>query len=145
MEDKFEDFKIRTFEFWDLYLHKNQFPYLGRCYAWAKRPEARKVSDMNPAETKELFEVVLPAWEKALKIVSNPDWTNAACLGNTSPHLHWHFIPRYNSPRQFDGFEFIDPNPKGNYAPYPKKELPTGLLMHIKTELTNNIPRPRKI
>jgi len=32
-EIDYEQLKIKTYDFWDLYLHVSQFPYLGRCYA----------------------------------------------------------------------------------------------------------------
>ena len=34
---------------------------------------------------------------RALRSVFRPDHMNYECLGNTSPHLHWHIIPRYRS------------------------------------------------
>jgi len=49
MEDEFERFKIREYNLWDLYMHENQYPYIGRCYAWAKR-DADSVVDMNKQE-----------------------------------------------------------------------------------------------
>jgi len=33
-------FKIKTYDYWDLFLHKNQFSYIGRCYAAAIREDA---------------------------------------------------------------------------------------------------------
>lgn len=145
MKDKFEDFKIRTFDLWDLYLHENQYPYLGRVYAWSRRLEAVGIRDMRSEERNELFDKVLPAWQKAMKIFTNPDGDNVLCLGNTERHLHWHFIPRYNEPRQFGGIEFVDPNPNGNYAPYSKKPLSKETLMSIKREIANNMPRIRVV
>ena len=52
MQSEFEPFKIKTYTLWDLYLHKNQFPYLGRAYAWAQRENAQKISEMNKNERK---------------------------------------------------------------------------------------------
>jgi diadenosine tetraphosphate (Ap4A) HIT family hydrolase len=36
----------------------------------------------------------------ALRAVLQPDHLNYECLGNQTPHLHWHLFPRYlNDPR----------------------------------------------
>ncbi len=99
----FEKLKIKVYDMWDLYLHVNQFPYLGRSYAWAKRENATDVSEMSSSERDELFDKVLPEWERSVKGIFNHDLTNVACLCNTARHLHWHFIPRYRSPRTRGG------------------------------------------
>jgi diadenosine tetraphosphate (Ap4A) HIT family hydrolase len=31
----------------------------------------------------------------AIRSALNPDHMNYECLGNSSPHLHWHIVPRY--------------------------------------------------
>lgn len=31
----------------------------------------------------------------ALRAVLRPDHLNVECLGNQTPHLHWHLVPRY--------------------------------------------------
>ena len=139
MTEDFEKFKIKTYGFWDLYLHINQSPYLGRAYAWARRENADHLSDMNKEERDELFEKVFPAWETAVKSLFQHDRSNLAILGNEAPHLHAHFIPRYSTPRIYKGIEFADPNPKGNYAPYEKKKLDLELLLEIKDKLKERI------
>ena len=36
----------------------------------------------------------------AIRHAFNPDHLNYECLGNSTPHLHWHIVPRYkNDPR----------------------------------------------
>lgn len=54
----YERFKIKVYQFWELFLHERQFPYLGRCYAWAKRGDAQKFTDMSPEEGEELITIV---------------------------------------------------------------------------------------
>lgn len=132
MSEEFERFKLKSYKFWDLYLDKAQFPYLGRCYAAAKRPEADVIGDMTKDERDELFNSVFPEWESVVKALFSLDRPNLAILGNTWNHLHVHLIPRYNSKRIFEGIEFIDPNPKGNYAPYPKRDLDEKVLLKIR-------------
>jgi len=135
----YEHFKIKVYDNWELFLHTNQYPYLGRCYAWAIRPDANKVTDMDKTETDELFNIIVPEWDRAVSELFDHDWPNVSYLGNTSPHLHWHLIPRYHTPRKFYDTDFIDPNPTGNYAPYPKKPLPEEVLMQIKRDIKSKI------
>ncbi|MGZ8256480.1 MAG: HIT family protein [Gallionella sp.] len=39
--------------------------------------------------------------EQALRDILHPDKINLASLGNMTPHLHWHVIPRYQNDRHF--------------------------------------------
>ncbi len=112
-----DQFKIREYQFWDLYLHEQQYPYIGRCYAWALRDDALRPTDMNVPERNELFDTIVPAWESAITKLFRMDWPNIAILGNTTAHLHAHLIPRYNYPVSFRGIAFVDPQPKN--APWP--------------------------
>ncbi len=135
MSQDYSHLKIKSYDLWDLFLHEKQFPYIGRCYAWAIRDGAVKVTDMNAPERGELFSKIIPAWNNAVAELFKHDWPNVAILGNEAPHLHAHLIPRYRSPRNFYGIEFIDPNPKGNYSPYPKKKIDLEILLQIKEEM----------
>ncbi|MDO8467567.1 MAG: hypothetical protein Q7S56_01300 [Nanoarchaeota archaeon] len=136
-DQKFDKFILRHFNNWELYLHEAQFPYLGRTYAWAKREDADLITQMTSEETSELFTSVIPLWDSAMQefLGENYSRPNVAILGNTTPHLHAHLIPRLTKPINKFGIEFIDPNPKGNYAPYEKRKLSEELLMEIKDTL----------
>jgi len=138
-EDPYERFKIKVYDNWGLFLHINQYPYIGRCYAACNREEANHLSDMLKVEREEMFDLVVPEWESAVKELYRHDRTNIASLGNTWNHLHWHLIPRYNSPRDVHGVLFEDPNPKGNYAPYPKKKLAEETLMEIVEDFKSRL------
>jgi diadenosine tetraphosphate (Ap4A) HIT family hydrolase len=39
--------------------------------------------------------------ERALRAVMQPHKINVASLGNLTPHLHWHVIPRYEDDPHF--------------------------------------------
>ena len=39
--------------------------------------------------------------EESLREVLQPDKINLASLGNLTPHLHWHVIPRYRQDKHF--------------------------------------------
>ncbi|MEK9939936.1 MAG: HIT domain-containing protein, partial [Methylotenera sp.] len=41
------------------------------------------------------------AVELALREMFNPDKINLASLGNKTPHLHWHVIPRFEHDKHF--------------------------------------------
>ncbi len=135
----YNQFKIKEYQYWDLFLDQNQYLYVGRCYAWAKRVEADMVTDMNQEEREELFEEIIPTWKKAVESLYGAIRPNVAILGNLTPHLHAHLIPRFQTPKTIHGIEFIDPNPKGNYAPYPKKELPLEIVLKIKEEIQSKL------
>ncbi len=135
----YEQFKIKRFDLWDLYLHKTQFPYLGRCYASAIREDAGLVTDMVPAESEELFSIVVPEWHKAVSKLFGESRPNVAILGNEWPHLHAHLIPRFQDTKHFYEIDFIDPNPKGNYSPYPKRKMSLDLLLRIKEDIQRAI------
>jgi len=135
----FEPYRIKTYDNWDLFLYTHQHPLIGRCYAWAKRPEADEITDMTDAERQELFSKVLPEWNSAIKELFNHDRPNAACLGNNSPHLHWHMIPRYNTPREFYGIKFEDTAPNRNYVHVKKSRLRNDLDLQIVKDIRSKI------
>ncbi len=135
----YDQFKIKEYDFWDLFLHQNQYPYLGRCYAWAKREDADQITVIKSGELVELFGDIIPAWNRAVCQSFQHDWPNLVILGNETPHLHAHLIPRYNTPREFQGITFIDPNPTGNYAPYPKQKLELDILLHIRDSIKEKL------
>jgi len=132
---EYEQFILKKFDSWTLFLHRAQYPYLGRSYAWSNRDEANIVENMNSSEREELFNLVLPEWGNAVNKLSPYDRTNLSCFGNTPPHLHWHLIPRSNNPRIWNGLTFDDPNPRGNYVPHPKRKFSLDLLLEIKEEM----------
>lgn len=145
MSDKFAKLGIERYAYFDLFLHMNQFPFVGRCYAWALREDAEKVTNMRKEEVDELFGVIIPDWSSAIYTLYNQSRDNVAIFGNGTSHLHAHFIPRYDSPIRVHGIEFVDPNPNGNYSPYPKKEVPENLLLEIRDDIKRTMEINRLI
>ena len=129
--DPFAHLFLKEYDQWELFLHEQQYPYIGRCYAWSKNDDKRPCTYMSSDEREELFRIVLPDWEVACNLNFKHDWTNIASLGNTMPRLHWHFIPRYYQPVPFEGIEFIDKNPTGNYSPYEKKAVDPAVVQKV--------------
>lgn len=60
----------------------------------------KEMTDLPPEERFHLMEVVF-AVERAIRRALSPDKVNLASLGNLTPHLHWHVIPRFCSDRHF--------------------------------------------
>ena len=61
---------------------------------------AREMADLDPAEREALMAVVFGV-EAAVRDTMQPDKMNLASLGNMTPHVHWHVIPRYRDDRHF--------------------------------------------
>jgi diadenosine tetraphosphate (Ap4A) HIT family hydrolase len=67
------------------------YPGLVRVIANA---HAREVTDLAAADRRRLLEVVF-AVESAQRESLAPHKVNLASLGNVTPHVHWHVIPRF--------------------------------------------------
>lgn len=87
---------------------------LGTCVVALKRDE-KELSGLTRGEWLDLDQIVKKL-ESAVKKAFNATMFNWGCLMNSSyldeppsPHLHWHFIPRYKNPVKFRGKTFEDP------------------------------------
>lgn len=60
----------------------------------------RENTDLPPEQRRRLLEVVLLV-EEAVREVVRPHKVNLASLGNVTPHVHWHVIPRWEDDRCF--------------------------------------------
>ena len=60
----------------------------------------KEMSELAPADRQALNEAVLQV-ELALREVLAPGKINLASLGNMTPHLHWHVIPRFADDAHF--------------------------------------------
>lgn len=135
----YEHFKVKVYNSWDLFLHKHQFPYIGRCYAYAKRQDAKTIRNMSKVERDELYDTILPEWETAVNVLFSPFRTNTTSLGNTHNHLAMHLIPRYKKPVELFGISFVDPDYLRNFSPYPKMNIPLETLMYIKDAIKSKL------
>lgn len=87
---------------------------LGTCVVALKRAEI-ELSGLNMDEWYDLSRIVKNL-ESSVKRAFQATMFNWGCLMNSSyvydpptPHLHWHFIPRYQSPVNFMNKIFSDP------------------------------------
>ncbi|MGL4766806.1 MAG: HIT family protein [Formosimonas sp.] len=53
-----------------------------------------EMTDLSPAQHSQLMKTVCVV-EEVLRQVLQPTKVNLASLGNMTPHLHWHVIPRF--------------------------------------------------
>jgi diadenosine tetraphosphate (Ap4A) HIT family hydrolase len=93
----------------------------------ALKRDKRTLSGLKCEEWEDLVQL-LEEWKKQCK----PHLTPPSLLGmpdehfyledTLEPHLHWHFIPRYNHPVEFAGHKFEDPH-FGYMRPRPPKEI----------------------
>ena len=75
--------------------------YPGFCRVILKR-HAREMTDLDEGERAELMAVVF-AVERAVRESMQPHKMNIASLGNMTPHVHWHVIPRFADDRHYPG------------------------------------------
>ena len=61
---------------------------------------AREMGDLSRQEREALMDVVF-AVEGAVRETMRPDKMNLASLGNMTPHVHWHVVPRFHDDRHF--------------------------------------------
>jgi diadenosine tetraphosphate (Ap4A) HIT family hydrolase len=60
----------------------------------------REMSDLAAEAQQRLMQTVF-ALERAQRAVLAPEKVNLASLGNVTPHLHWHVIPRFADDSHF--------------------------------------------
>ena len=102
---------------WAIVLHRRQ-TYLGRCLVYLRTRPLEDPLLLSPAERAELWEEVLPRLAAALARAFAPDRLNYSELGNRVSQVHWHVVPRYESPpeREFAGHRFVDLRPGRSYG-----------------------------
>ncbi len=60
----------------------------------------KEMSDLPPPQRAHMMKTVFGV-ETAIREVIKPDKINLASLGNKTPHLHWHVIPRFENDKHF--------------------------------------------
>ncbi len=75
----------------------------------------KEMTDLAPPDRARMMKVVFSV-ETAMREVMQPDKINLASLGNKTPHLHWHVIPRFENDKHFPnshwGAALRDDSPK---------------------------------
>ena len=60
----------------------------------------KEMTDLPPQNRARMMKVVFSV-ETAMREVIQPDKINLASLGNKTPHMHWHIIPRFEDDKHF--------------------------------------------
>ncbi len=93
----------------------------------------KEMTDLVPNERARMMKTVF-AVEQALRDIFQPDKINLASLGNKTPHLHWHVIPRFEHDKHF---------PNSHWAEALREENPLPLdensINMLKQKVTENI------
>lgn len=103
----YKDGFLKEYEHWVLEVSFRQHT-LGCFIIFAKR-KVQRISELKPDELAELA-LVMKKIETILSSIPEfqPDRFNYLQLGNGLNHLHFHGIPRYQTPRKFGNREWID-------------------------------------
>ncbi|HNV88801.1 MAG TPA: HIT family protein [Methylotenera sp.] len=98
----------------------------------------KEMSDLPPPERERLMKTVF-AVETAMREVLQPDKINLASLGNKTPHIHWHIVPRFSDDRHFPNSHWGEPARQSNIhalSGASKKLLQDKIKMHAECALS---------
>ncbi len=68
----------------------------------------KEMTDLAPASRSIIMRIVF-AVEAAIREVLKPDKVNLASLGNMTPHVHWHVVPRFKEDKHFPQSHWAQP------------------------------------
>jgi diadenosine tetraphosphate (Ap4A) HIT family hydrolase len=143
-DQNYGDLIVET-EHWYILLAPDQ-KNLGTCVIALKRYEG-DLGKLNDEEWIE-FSKIVDSLQKALKKSFNSVMFNWGCLMNSSylnnppdPHVHWHFIPRYDQKIEFE--ELIFEDPCFGFSTMKSKErvrkIPKNVRIKIIGRIKNNL------
>lgn len=93
----------------------------------------KEMTDLPPHERARMMKMVF-AVELAIREIFNPDKINLASLGNKTPHLHWHVIPRFEDDKHFPNSHWGEVMREGSFAPLDEKNI-NDLAQRISTHI----------
>lgn len=93
------------------------------------KAHVKEMTDLTPADRAKTMNVVF-AVETAIREVIQPDKVNLASLGNKTPHVHWHVIPRFENDKHFPNSHWGEATQTGNPPP-----LSLAILSQLKTKI----------
>ena len=93
----------------------------------------KEMTDLAPADRAKTMKVGF-AVETAIREVIQPDKINLASLGNKTPHVHWHIIPRFATDKHFPNSHWGEATQAGQTP-----EFSLAKLAELKTKLTQLI------
>ena len=98
----------------------------------------KEMTDLPPPQRARMMKTVF-AVELALREIFNPDKINLASLGNKTPHIHWHVIPRFENDKHFPNSHWSEALREGTPAKLDaqtKKILQEKIAAHIQCALS---------
>ena len=104
--------------------------YPGFCRVILNR-HVREMTDLDTATRERLMRVVYAA-EQALRELMQPAKINLASLGNITPHLHWHVIPRFADDKHFPGSVWSEARRPGVARPLDRDALRRSLRKELQ-------------
>jgi len=131
------EYPIGNYKYWRTKVFFNQ-EYLGRCIVSCKREDATDLTDATLEEREELF-LILTQLKRAIKKSFDNDWINYSFLGNSYRHLHCHVVPRYQSPREFEGMTFVDKRWGRNWLLNESFETSAKILEAVRKKIQKNL------
>jgi len=96
---------------------------------------AREMGDLAADEREALMAVVF-AVEAAVRETMQPDKMNLASLGNMTPHVHWHVVPRFADDRHFPNPIWAAPKRERGPANAERERRAANLAAAIASRLT---------
>ncbi len=73
--------------------------YVGFCRVILNK-HIKEMTDLSEADRIQIMQITFTV-ERVLRDVLQPTKINLASLGNKTPHIHWHVIPRFSSDPHF--------------------------------------------
>ena len=127
---------INKYQHWSILLRPVQLT-LGSMVLVAHEP-VHAFSELSQASFTELHKVTVQI-ESTLARAFNYDKLNYLMLMMVDPDVHFHVIPRYAEPKQFQGMEFVDPGwpgaPNLSHANKTSKSTNHNIINHIVSYL----------
>lgn len=80
---------------------------------------AREMTDLSADDRARLMAIVFEV-EAVVRDVMRPDKMNLASLGNMTPHVHWHVVPRFHDDRHYPSPIWAPP--RRDSSPAPSRE-----------------------
>lgn len=99
----------------------------------------KEMTDLQPPERARMMKVVF-AVETAMREIIQPDKINLASLGNKTPHIHWHIIPRFENDKHFPNSHWGDALRATNNKTNGHEPLSDALKSQLKACITALVP-----
>jgi len=113
----------------------NDVDYPGYCRVECLA-HVKEMTDLDKAQRVNIMSVVF-ATEQAVRQVLQPSKINLASLGNKTPHMHWHVIPRFENDRHFPNShwgETMRVHVAEPLSAHQKQQLKVDIIKALKTE-----------